>query len=362
MQNEFTYTNLSKITEGGFASIYTANCTIKTETCNIVDHVCALKMIPLKKKLTFFECLFSKCSASQEPVEEEVALEEVSILMKLQDNPFILKYYHSTIEKGKLILVTEFCSNRDLSEILEYSSVLPTHQYRLNSTETTPYFHCDVVRFVCAPVFDALSFIHDNNFIHRDVKPQNILVDSKGVPKLCDFGLTIALENSDELNPSESVKIGSSYYTAPELIALAPYGISADTWELAITMLTLIYGWGPYHFKKKVNWNKNSSSICSFFKLSINCDIDERPTVEDQIRKFLGIDDESVDERIDHKDWLDMKAFLCKMLRINVHDRPSCQELALDSFVSDPLEEWRHMSFVNFENDWKKWLSILKAC
>ena len=78
----------------------------------------------------------------------------------------------------------------------------------------------DVVRSIARQLVRALHYLHTNRIIHRDMKPQNILVSANGAVKLCDFGFARAMSSSTLV--VTSIK-GTPLYMAPELVQEQPY-------------------------------------------------------------------------------------------------------------------------------------------
>jgi serine/threonine protein kinase len=98
---------------------------------------------------------------------------------------------------------TEFAQG-ELFEILEDDQSLPE----------------DVVQGVAKQLVRALHYLHSNRIIHRDMKPQNILIGANGAVKLCDFGFARAMSNNTMV--LTSIK-GTPLYMAPELVQEQPY-------------------------------------------------------------------------------------------------------------------------------------------
>ncbi|XP_050306370.1 dual specificity mitogen-activated protein kinase kinase 7-like isoform X2 [Anthonomus grandis grandis] len=105
----------------------------------------------------------------------------------------------------------------------------------------------EVLGKVSVATVEALAYLKDqHNVIHRDVKPSNILLDTRGNVKLCDFGISGRLV--DSLAKSRSA--GCAAYMAPERIEPDPknpdYDVRADVWSLGITLVELATGVFPY--------------------------------------------------------------------------------------------------------------------
>lgn len=77
-------------------------------------------------------------------------------------------------------------------------------------------------------MLNGVRFIHRSEILHRDLKPDNILVDEKGTIKLSDFGGAVDLSNTPFL--STKGFFGTRAYTAPEILLDLVYSFSADIW------------------------------------------------------------------------------------------------------------------------------------
>ena len=94
----------------------------------------------------------------------------------------------------------------------------------------------------------AIDFIHDQQFIHRDVKPSNILFDQHGNVFLSDFGIGEALASSDDNDAGHQTAktIGTPSYMAPELLMERPHNQNVDQYALAVSVYQILTGRLPY--------------------------------------------------------------------------------------------------------------------
>jgi formylglycine-generating enzyme required for sulfatase activity len=104
-------------------------------------------------------------------------------------------------------------------------------------------------------VAEALDVIHTKGYIHRDVKPDNILFDADNNAYLGDFGITRVHSVSTGIVPSPSqsalrtstgMLIGTPHYTAPEIVQEQPFGPPADQYSLAVTVWEMLSGRIPF--------------------------------------------------------------------------------------------------------------------
>ncbi len=103
------------------------------------------------------------------------------------------------------------------------------------------------MQFYSAQVALALGQLHRGNILYRDVKPENILMDSDGYVALTDFGLSKVVAAHD----STRTFVGTPEYIAPEIIKGAGHNKPADWWSFGILMFELLIGVPPFRHKNQ---------------------------------------------------------------------------------------------------------------
>jgi serine/threonine protein kinase len=128
------------------------------------------------------------------------------------------------------------------SELLIFLEYMPQGSLRrvINKFGT---LNRDVVRRYTAQLIDGLVYLHSHGVIHRDIKPDNVLLDQDGRCKLSDFGCSKQL--SIICGSCEST-VGTPYYMAPECITGEGYRDKADVWSLGCTIVEMISGKHPW--------------------------------------------------------------------------------------------------------------------
>lgn len=170
---------------------------------------------------------------------ESRIVREVAAMRRLHHHPNVLKIHEVMATKSKIYLVMEYASGGEL-----FAKVL--RRGRLSESVARRYFQ---------QLVSALHFCHQNGVAHRDVKPQNLLLDKDGVLKVSDFGLSALPEQLK--NGLLHTACGTPAYTAPEVVCRRGYdGAKADAWSCGVILYVLLAGYLPFDDSNLINMYK----------------------------------------------------------------------------------------------------------
>jgi len=195
------------------------------------------------------------------------------------DHTWVVKMFYSFQDAENLYLVMEFLPGGDVMTLLMKKDTL--------SEEATQFYIAETAL--------AIETIHKLGFIHRDIKPDNLLLDARGHVKLSDFGLCTGLQKSHRTeyyrdlsqvkssdftnNPMDSKRraetwkskrralaystVGTPDYIAPEVFLQTGYDKSCDWWSLGVIMFEMLIGYPPFcsetpqeTYRKVMNWRE----------------------------------------------------------------------------------------------------------
>ncbi|KAL3979965.1 hypothetical protein ACER0C_018515 [Sarotherodon galilaeus] len=155
----------------------------------------------------------------------ELLFNEV-VIMRDYHHENVVDMYNSYLVGDELWVVMEFLEGGALTDIVTHT--------RMNEEQ---------IATVCLSVLKALSYLHTQGVIHRDIKSDSILLTSDGRIKLSDFGFCAQV--SKEV-PKRKSLVGTPYWMAPEVISRLPYGTEVDIWSLGIMVIEMVDGEPPY--------------------------------------------------------------------------------------------------------------------
>jgi serine/threonine protein kinase len=226
------YETVKQIGKGGMGIVYLANLTENFETETFTKKV-ALKTINPQLKL--------------EPKNIKIFLTEIKTLAELE-HPNIARFLDiGTSEKGKPFFVMEYVEG--------LSPVEHCNKNKFSIKERLVFFR---------QILDAISYSHGKGFIHCDIKPNNILVDSKGTPKVIDFGIA-SKYGSFMTGKSQTTFFQNAFtpnYASPEQIkGEKNLSETTDIYSLGVVLYELLTGQLPIELSESDSYPNMISTL-----------------------------------------------------------------------------------------------------
>lgn len=152
---------------------------------------------------------------------------EKHVFEQASSNPFLVGLHSCFQTESRLFLVIEYVNGGDLMFHMQRQRKLPEEH----------------ARFYAAEICIALNFLHERGIIYRDLKLDNVLLDSEGHIKLTDYGMC-----KEGLGPGDTTSTfcGTPNYIAPEILRGEEYGFSVDWWALGVLMFEMMAGRSPF--------------------------------------------------------------------------------------------------------------------
>jgi serine/threonine-protein kinase ULK/ATG1 len=150
-------------------------------------------------------------------------------IMKQLNHPNILRLYDVHTTEKHVYLILEYCGGGDLSQFIKQHGPLKE----------------DAALHMFRQLASGLRYMYSMNLIHRDIKPQNLLLTVTNTYitlKIADFGFARELQNQD----MTQTFCGSPIYMSPEILTGKPYNISTDLWSSGIVLYEMVTGKSPF--------------------------------------------------------------------------------------------------------------------
>lgn len=220
----------------------------------------------------------------------EALKREISLLRDLR-HPNIVQYLGCSSSADYLNIFLEYVPGGSVQTMLNSYGALPE----------------PLVRSFVRQILTGLSYLHNRDIIHRDIKGANILVDNKGTIKISDFGISKKLEASNILSGANNNKHrpslqGSVFWMAPEVVKQTSYTRKADIWSLGCLVVEMMTGSHPF---------PDCSQLQAIFKIGGG---KAAPTIPEHASE-------------------EAKEFLGQTFEIDHNLRPSADQLILSPFL-----------------------------
>ncbi|XP_062858157.1 death-associated protein kinase 2 [Trichomycterus rosablanca] len=181
---------------------------------------------------------------SRRGVRREEIEREVTILQQLQ-HPNIISLHDVYETRTDVVLILELVSGGELFDFL-------AQKESLSEEEATEFIK---------QILDGVQYLHSKKIVHFDLKPENIMLLDKNVPKprikLIDFGLAHKIEDGAEFKNI----FGTPEFVAPEIVNYEPLGLAADMWSIGVITYILLSGASPFLGESKQETLANVSAV-----------------------------------------------------------------------------------------------------
>jgi serine/threonine-protein kinase len=203
------YRLISRIASGGFAVLWTAEARFGHGRV-------AVKVLHPER--------------SKDP-RSVARFEWEAMLLRRFDHPRIVRGIDHGFERGSHFMIMEFVDGQSLGQALSEVGAFPVR---------------DAIR-ITRQVAEALVYIHGQGYLHRDVKPDNVLLDVIGNVKLCDLGFAVPIPRHAPDTGKPATAVGTAGYMSPEMMSGQPgVKVGADIYSLGIHLYALLTGHEPY--------------------------------------------------------------------------------------------------------------------
>eukprot|EP01136_Pigoraptor_vietnamica_P030704 Opistho-1_new@90312 len=173
---------------------------------------------------------------NDERLDEEAIVNEIRVLQALRGHPNIIYLRDAFVTSANYYLVFDLASGGELFDKLTEAVHFPEAK----------------AKGIMRQIFSALAYIHQFGVVHRDMKPENILLTDDGTIKVADFGFARKLAEGEQLREF----CDTPGYMSPEAVRCSMdetaggYGMAVDEWACGVIMYTLLVGFPPF-------WNAN---------------------------------------------------------------------------------------------------------
>ncbi|XP_008430892.1 serine/threonine-protein kinase Sgk2b isoform X2 [Poecilia reticulata] len=170
--------------------------------------------------------------------EQRHVMVERSVLLKGLKHPFLVGLHFSFQTPKTLYFVLDFANGGELFYHLQREGSFPEPR----------------AAFYAAEIAAALGYLHSLSIVYRDLKPENVLLDSEGHVMLTDFGLC---KEGVAVGGITHTFCGTPEYLAPEVLLGQPYSLAVDWWGLGAVLFEMLSGLPPFYSRSRLEMLEN---------------------------------------------------------------------------------------------------------
>uniref|UniRef100_A0A7S4U7K2 Protein kinase domain-containing protein n=1 Tax=Paramoeba aestuarina TaxID=180227 RepID=A0A7S4U7K2_9EUKA len=213
------FSSMTKIGGGAYGNVFVA----KPKSAFGKEIGVAKQKLPSRVAIKTCKC--------RSPSDFAYIREEVKLHKDIDHKNFV-GYLGSFFYDNHVWIVLNYCDGGSLYDVLRQKPTGPIY----------PVVPENIIAYVAYEVLQGLQYLHEHNNIHRDIKSDNILLDSHGRVKIADLGECTALKSME----TSMRMAGSRFWMAPEVILRHPYGTKADVYSFGALVMEMIEGDPPY--------------------------------------------------------------------------------------------------------------------
>jgi serine/threonine protein kinase len=327
---------ISRIGKGGFGAVYMVQFEPLEETVAAMEsrNIFVDKAFVKSSRFAMKTVRKSAINLKNRSTIRHI-LNEKDVSEAIRGYPGVVQLFATFTDQSNLFFIQELVEGGDFYNLVKERKKLTMKE----------------ARFYMSELVSALGFIHSKNIIYRDMKPENLLIDTSGHLKIGDFGLAKFLRKKDKKATKLSTICGSYNYMAPEVLKKKSQNYSADWWSAGAVLFFMLNGFPP--FRSSDDKEALCVEITSFSRFTYKWPEDiPLGNARDLISEFLIQDPEErlggldgVEEVKDHKffsglDWKNVarRSYSPPKFAVGRHMVPVSEEENNDIIKNDNAE------------------------
>lgn len=220
-------------------------------------------------------------------------------ICKMLKHPNVIETYDVINDKigGNIYIVMEYCGEGHLGNLLKNKPII--------EEEAKKYMK---------QIAEGLKYLMDNSILHRDLKPQNIMINDENNLKIADFGFARHFQTD---TVAETL-CGTPLYMAPEIMKHRKYNYKSDLWSVGVILYQMVFGRRPYYANNILDLLKKIENDKLYYPDDVDISYDCKNLIESLLHT-------NPDKRIEWKDffnhsWIEIDKNESNKISININD------------------------------------------